>query len=138
MEIEILSSFVFCFVRRERRERLLYEIDAPKKRDKFFDRFAHDTQRFFNRDMIVLQGNRLKSNQILKMIYENGKIPDKFFLIVDNQAYESENGKELLERAFDNLGQSVLLCDHFAFIKEETEYGAPEKILLKNSKFLVR
>ena len=138
MEIENLISFVFCFVRKERRERLLYEIDAPKKRDKFFGRFAHDTQRFFNRDMIVLQGNRLKSDKILKAICGNEKFPDKFILIVDNQAYESENGKELLERAFDNLGQSVLLCDHFAFIKEETEYGAPEKILLKNSRFLVR
>ena len=135
--IKALELFVSCFIIKEKRERLLYEIKQLKKRRDFFDRFAHETHEILEQKLIVLQGNRLESSEIIEKIYADGKIFNKFILIVDYEVYESKNINELLEKSFKSLGQSIFLCNHFAFIKEEVEYGAPQKILLNHPKFLL-
>jgi hypothetical protein len=134
---EKLELFVSCFIINEKKERLLYEIKQPQKRRDFFDRFTHETQNILKKNFIVMQGKDIESGEIIKKIYENEKTFDEFILIVDYEVYESNNIKDLLEKAYNNWGQSILLCDHFAFIKEEVDYGAPQKILLNHPKFLI-
>lgn len=57
------SEFVGSFIRRDRRERLLHELNDPKKRYKALDRFSHDSENLLDPKKIVLSSHDLSKEK---------------------------------------------------------------------------
>ena len=60
MDYSAEEHFVQTFIRRNRRERLLYELTSPKKRVDGVSRFCHQAREFLDPDKILLEGEDLE------------------------------------------------------------------------------
>lgn len=63
MEYEDERRFVEAFVRENRRERLLHELTAPKKRYRALSRFCHQAEELLDPDRIVMAGEDLERRE---------------------------------------------------------------------------
>ncbi|MBE6697727.1 MAG: hypothetical protein E7581_04310 [Ruminococcaceae bacterium] len=117
MDKGIEAEFVCSCIRREYRERLLFELQSQKHRPKALSRFAHDCQ------SILQSGYRVFGTGELESLI-TASAQTQGYLISDGQG----DGMTLpVAKAMDTLHQAylatILITPHFTVIKPEAEGG---------------
>jgi hypothetical protein len=127
------EAFVNTFVRRDRRERALFELSSESKRGKFLNRLCHEYAGVFDARYLRPIPEAEDCGSVFKLLRESGAA-GTCHVISCNEAVD---GRQLLLeeaiRATVGFGfPSVLICapDSLAYFEAEQEKGAPPRFLL--------
>ena len=130
MAYEAERRFVERFVRRDRRERLLYELTNPGKRFHGLDRFCHCAAELVDERKILLRGSDLEHRPTFTdFIARHGTdclvlSPDP---ALDGLVAPLDEAAAL---AFAGLDAAIVLGDSFALVVGEAERGGRAAYLL--------
>ena len=122
------SDFVKIYVKKFYQDRLLFELSSQEHREKAISRFSHNAYSLLNERLITHQG----LNHIRNCIHEVGNDNEKCHII----SWDKKDGKCLsFHNAFEHCVNSytvvILICEHFAVVKEEVTQGAPNMYILQ-------
>jgi hypothetical protein len=121
MNIDIETSFVKKYIKKEYQDRLLFELSSKKNRQRAISRFSHDSD-------IILINSFVKTN-IEKLKQQNNE-HKKIYIISED---ECDGTIMELSQAFDFLEKTymaaILISDKFAIVKEEIEGKAPTVLI---------
>ena len=127
---EAEKSFVKRFIKKEKQDRLLFELSG-KKRQHGIERFCHNAEDMIDTERIVYSGNSLFPDEILK-ITKQYKVPESCYII----AYQKELDKkyvsfeEALDLVLGNGMAAIIICNDFAIIETEQYSGTPFRYIL--------
>lgn len=128
MERETERRFVQCFVRQEKRERLLFELSGKKRREGI-GRFCHGADNLLKKEKIIASGP-LNIGQIRP--YVERYAPGETCYVC---AYsESLDGQRMpapaaLEKALGNGMAALLIFERLAIVETEQESGTPDRYI---------
>ena len=127
---EAEKSFVKRFIKKEKQDRLLFELSG-KKRQHGIERFCHNAEDMIDTERIVYSGNSLFPDEILK-ITKQYKVPESCYII----AYQKELDKkyvsfeDALSLVLGNGMAAIIICNDFAVIETEQYSGTPFRYIL--------
>ena len=127
---EAEKSFVKKFIKKEKQDRLLFELSG-KKRQHGIERFCHNAEDMIDTERIAYSGNNLLPDEILK-ITEQYKVPESCYII----AYQKELDKkyvsfeDALGLVLGNGMAAIIICNDFAVIETEQYSGTPFRYIL--------
>lgn len=127
---EAEKSFVKKFIKKEKQDRLLFELSG-KKRQYGIERFCHNAEDMIDTERIVYSGNNLLPDEILK-ITKQYKVPESCYII----AYQKELDKkyvsfeDALGLVLGNGMAAIIICNDFAVIETEQYSGTPFRYIL--------
>ena len=136
MNKELEKDFVYHFIVKEKRERLLYELSGKKRMDGI-SRFCHNAVDLIRQDTIIRFGDDLFPEEILH-ISEKYTSRKQAYVI----AYQEELDRmtcdiqTALDRVLGNGMAAVILLDTIAVIETEQSNGTPYRYLLYRKKSL--
>lgn len=120
MDVNVESGFVRECIKKEYRERVQFELQSKKHRQKAMSRFAHDCGK------ILQNGYKMCKASELAEFFD--AVPDKAlcYLISDGEGDGTtmplKQAKELMQNTYMPL---ILISSHFTVIKPEAEGGQP-------------
>ncbi len=129
-----LERFVRSFIKKSRRERLLYELTTPEKRYRGLDRFCHQSKDLIDPKKVILSGDDMeRSPEFLRFVREH----DETCLVLSPDFYP--NGRSM---PLSDATEQALMCPDavlviggtFAVIFGEAMKGGREKYLLSEGK----
>ena len=126
------ENFINRFIRKNRRERLLYELTTPEKRYRGVSRFCHQAEEFLDHNKIILKDNDLEHDP--KFI-DFVKTHDEPCYVISPDPYlddQSISLKEALDKAVLCQDALLILGSDFAIIFTEPMKGGTEKYLLSD------
>lgn len=125
-----VERFVRLFIRKERRERLLYELTRPEKQAAGLDRFCHQSRVLLDPKMVRMEGADLERRPAFRRF---AAAHDEMCLVLSPDFYLDECLLPL-ERA---VAQAAICCDaaivlgsDFAVVFGEAVKGGRDKLLL--------
>ena len=127
---EAEKSFVKRFIKKEKQDRLLFELSG-KKRQHGIERFCHNAEDMIDTERIVYSGNSLFPDEILK-ITKQYKVPESCYII----AYQKELDKkyvsfeDALSLVLGNGMAAIIICNDLAVIETEQYSGTPFRYIL--------
>ena len=127
---EAEKSFVKRFIKKEKQDRLLFELSG-KKRQHGIERFCHNAEDMIDTERIVYSGNNLLPDEILK-ITKQYKVPESCYII----AYQKELDKKYVSLAdafnlvLGNGMAAIIVCDNFVIIETEQCFGTPFRYII--------
>jgi len=125
---EIEKKFVMNFIEKQKKERFLYELSSPKKREQAIKQLLNHV----DKRNILFEGNKIKDNEMKELISKYFDIKSDVYLMTDS----SDNGKidsfeNIYNKAIMGCFNYIILCgENLVYIKDEIVYGAPYKLLL--------
>ena len=128
------QHFVQSFIRKNRRERLLYELTTPEKRYDGVSRFCHQARDFLDPAKIVLEGEDLdRRSEFERFVLQHDELcfvlsPD-FWL--DEQFLSLQDA---VRQAVISLDAVLILGSTFAIVFGEPMKGGRGKYLLSETK----
>lgn len=134
METKFVNNFVNNFLIRQKQERILFEFQ--KKRSRAIDRFSHDVKVLLNSNKILLSGEHLRIDDIVKALQDyNISLRAMVCIISGNETLDNNiiSLQEGIKFFFNDYLQMVITDgEHFALIKEETSGSYSQKYVLIN------
>lgn len=131
MNVEIEKSFVKEYIKKNRRDRILYELNNAKKRINAIGRFCHNAADYLIASKIVYKGTSLEHGMELLNV-SNSK---ECYLIsfdddIDGKVFAPMEAMERIE----SIGMaSIAIFTDFCVIKTEQSVGPAEVFFLKAS-----
>ena len=124
------ERFVRTFIRKERRERLLYELTTPKKRSRGLERVCHGAGDLLDPGKIRLRGEDMDRSPAFQVFVEEH---DGSCLLLSPDA--SLDGLSVSFREAAGIAAAwpdavVVIGEGFALVYGEPEKGGREKVLL--------
>ena len=124
------KHFVRSFIRKERRDRLLYELTTPDKRYDGVSRFCHQAEDFLDRSEIRLSGDDLERNPDFRrfVILHN----EPCYILSSDYALNEKNVvlQDAVCQAAASLEAVLILGSTFAVVFTEAMKGSRGKYLL--------
>ena len=129
MERETEQRFVQCFVRREKRKRLLFEL-AGKKRRESIGRFCHSAEDLLMKEKIIESGP-LNITQICSWV-EHYAPKETCYLCAYNKSLDGQRmpAPAALEKALGNGMAALLIFERLSIVETEQENGTPDRYVL--------
>ena len=128
------TKFVNNFLIRQKQERSLFEFQ--KKRSRAIDRFSHDVKVLLNSKKILLSGEHLRIDDVVKALQDyNISLRAMVCIISGNETLDNKiiSLQEAIKFFFNDYLQMVITDgEHFALIKEETSGSYSQKYVLIN------
>ena len=128
------TKFVNNFLIRQKQERILFEFQ--KKRSRAVDRFSHDVKVILNSNKIILFGEHLQIEDVVKALHDyNISLRVMVCIISGNETLDKNiiSLQEAIKFFFNDYLQMVITDgEHFALIKEETLGSCSQKYVLIN------
>ena len=134
MDNSLEQHFVQAFIRKERRERLLYELTTPKKRYDGVSRFCHQAGEFLDPAKVVMAGEDLdRKAAFAKFVQTHDELclvlsPDFF---MDEQFLPLKDAVRQAVMCFDAV---LIIGSTFAVVFGEVMKGGRGKYLLSENK----
>lgn len=129
------TKFVNNFLIRQKQERILFEFQ--KKRSRAIDRFSHDVKVLLNSNKILLSGEHLRIDDVVKALQDyNISLRTMVCIISGNETLDNKiiSLQEAIKFFFNDYLQMVITDgEHFALIKEETSGSYSQKYVLINN-----
>ena len=128
----IQEAFVSAYVRKQRRERLSYELSSDKKRYEGLERFCHQAEDLLDPSGIVLSGtDLLKRKEFISFVEKNKSA--SCFLLSPDAAFDQKEGKlaDVMEELFYCLDACIVIAGDFAYVRQEAMKGGTLQFLLK-------
>ena len=121
------NEFINLFISKDYKERLLYELNSPKKRDVGLDRFCHDFYKMISKRALV-ESNKILTKKDLSLFFNQTR---EVFML----SSKFTNGAMVsLNEAFDYLQNEyyflILYANNRAVVKAEYEGGKSEVYVL--------
>jgi len=126
---DIEKKFVMNFIDKQKKERFLYELNSPKKREQAIKQLLFHIER----KLILFEGTKIRNDEMKVLISKYFDIKSDVYLITDNS---SDDGKidsfeNIYNKAIIGCFSYIILCgENLVYIKNEIDYGAPYKLLL--------
>lgn len=112
-----IDLFISKYIKSNKKDRLIYEINSKKKKAEFINHFCHDTKKYVEENKVIFYG---KLNECLKMIKSNNK--NNYFVISDNYLDGLMMNFDELKIYLEKEYMAILaISDDLTIIKEETE-----------------
>ena len=129
MERETERRFVQCFVRCEKRERLLFELNG-KRRRQGVGCFCHGAEELLLKEKIIESGP-LGIAQIRSYVGQYAP-KETCYLCAYNEALDGYRlpGPAALEKALGNGMAALLIFERLAIVETEQENGTPNRYIL--------
>ena len=135
MDFSAETKFVKKYIRKNRQERILFELTKPAKRYDGLSRFCHQAGELINPSRISMEGEDLnhraeftafvrKNNEICQMLS-----PDPF---IDQKQLPL---KEAISEAEMSTDAALIIGNGFAVVFTEAEKGGRNKYLLYDAEF---
>lgn len=124
----IEEEFISKFVVKDKRERLLYELNKPDKR---FAAVHYRILKYLDERKIVLSGDAISEDKLKELIKLYAK--SKTFYVMSDGEFDGEvlDVKKDFENCLYYLGTIIMIFNNdFAIYKDEQSFGAPLKIVL--------
>lgn len=123
-------NFVKLYVKKIYQNRLIFELSSPKHRERAISRFSHNAFSLLNISLVTYQG----LDDIRSYLYKTIKKCEKIHIL----SLDDNDGKCMIfQNAFEYCLNSymvvILVCEHFAIIKEEVTQGTPKMYLLQQT-----
>ncbi|MDE6566584.1 MAG: hypothetical protein K2K70_02485 [Lachnospiraceae bacterium] len=136
MDSDLEKDFLYRFIIKEKRKRLLYELSGKKRIDGI-SRFCHCAADLICKDTIIRSGNDLFLPEILRISekYVSGK---QAYIIAYNEELDRMTCdiQTALDLVLGNGMAAVILLDTVAIIETEQCIGTPYRYLLYRKKLL--
>lgn len=133
MDYSAEKHFVQTFIRKSRRERLLYELTTPKKRVDGVSRFCHQAREFLDPEKILLEGEDLERRPEFAQFIRRH---DELCLVLSLDFWQDEQYlplKDAVVQAIVSMDAVLILGSTFAVVFAEPMKGGREKYLLSES-----
>ena len=130
MDYEEERRFVRLFVRKSRRERLLYELTNPRKRYDGLSRFCHNAEELLDAGKILLSGEDLERQAAFRGFVERHDEPCLILspdFSLDGRTARFSAALSLASACFD---AAIILGGSFAVVYGEVMKGGRGKYLL--------
>ena len=129
MERETERRFVQCFIRRKKRERLLFEFNG-KHRRAGVGRFCHGAKDLLIKEKILASGP-LNIVQIRPYV-EKYASKETCYLCAYNENLDGQRmpASAALEKALGNGMPALLIFERLALVETEQESGTPDRYVL--------
>ena len=127
---DIEKRFVDSFVRKDRRERLLFELSTPSKRYSGVSRFCHQSADFINKSKVMMQGDNLEFRpEFTSFVKEHD---EKCYIMSPDYSLDRScrSLKDAVEIVAMGTEAAVIVGSSFAVVFGEAEKGGREKYLL--------
>ena len=134
MDYEIETHFVQSFIRKNRRERLLYELTTPEKRYDGVSRFCHQSRDFLDPAKIVMEGEDLERRSEFERFVRQH---DELCFVLSPEFWLDEQFLPLsdaVRQATVSLDAVLILGSTFAVVFGEPMKGGRGKFLLSETK----
>ena len=134
MDYEIETHFVQSFIRKNRRERLLYELTTPEKRYDGVSRFCHQSRDFLDPAKIVMEGEDLERRSEFERFVRQH---DELCFVLSPEFWLDEQFLPLsdaVRQAAVSLDAVLILGSTFAVVFGEPMKGGRGKFLLSETK----
>ena len=122
--------FVRTFIRKTRRERLLFQLTTPQRRYEALDRFCHQAGDLIDHSKILMEGEDLERRPEFK---EFVRKHDEPCLVLSPEFWMDEQFlflKDAVDQAAMSLDAVLVIGSSFAMIYGEPVKGGREKYLL--------
>ena len=130
MIYETEKAFIDQYVKKNKQERLLFELSG-KKRQHGIGRFCHNAEEMIKADKIVMSGNKLFADEILA-VAKKYRVSGSCYIIAFNEYMDGKQCtlEEALKRVLSNGMAAIIVCDNFAVVETEQCEGTPMRYLL--------
>ena len=130
MNSELEKDFIYRFVIKEKRERLLYELSGRKRMDGI-SRFCHNAADLIRQDAIIRSGDDLFSEEILRIIEKYTSRKQAYLIAFQEDLDQvSCDLQTALDQVLGNGMAAIILLDTIAVIETEQCNGTPYRYLL--------
>lgn len=130
-EKEIEKNFVNTYIIKNRRERIIFELSNPKKREDALSRFCHEALTYLMESMIIYQGNKVSHAELLSMIREHTKEKQCYVIAyneyLDQKFMENQNA---INEVIGNGMAAIMIWDNIVIVETEQEQGPAMKYVL--------
>lgn len=133
MSFENEERFVKTFIRKNRQDRLLFELTRPDRRYDGLDRFCHGTDDLINKSKVIFSGTNLnKDPEFVRFVKKHNEIchlmsPDSNFDDCDMLLSEA------LSELFYCMDASIILGKNFAIITAEADKKGTMQYVLEDN-----
>lgn len=129
MDNEIEKKFIQQFIVKNIRERLLFELSG-KKRQNGIGRFCHNADDLLIKDKIILSGNELFHDEIIKTA-EKYNISKQWYIIAYDPILDKKSCKlnEALNLVLGSGMAAIVVSDNMAIIETEQCSGTPMRYI---------
>ena len=122
--------FVQTFIRKDRRERLLYELTTPGKRYDGISRFCHQAKGLLDPAKIIMEGEDLdRRPEFDRFIRQNDEICYVLSPAIDTEG-KFLNLSDAIDQAIMCLDAVIIMGSSFAIVFGEPMKGGRGKFLL--------
>ena len=131
MENLIEKRFIDNFIKKNKRERVLYELSNPRKRKDAIGRFCHNTLEIIDEKKLIYSGKTITLEELKKYINDSSK-GEMCYVISWDEEFDGkcvEPGAALEHMTSSGMAV-VIIFTGLIIIKEEQEVGAPTKYVL--------
>ena len=133
MDDEIERRLVQSYIRKGRRERLLYELTNPKKRYDGLSRFCHQADDLLDKRTILMSGRNLyRQRDFIDFIAHNEEpcvVLSPYFS--QDEPVPTQNAVEFAATFPDVC---IIMGSHFAVVQTEAGRNGQDKYLLSDGK----
>ena len=124
------QHFVQAFIRKNRRERLLYELTTPERRYDGVSRFCHKAKELLDPSKIIMEGENLdRRPEFDRFIQQH----DEICFVLSPDFYMDERFltlRDAVDQAIMCLDAVLIMGSSFAVVFGESIKGGREKFLL--------
>ncbi len=124
------QHFVQAFIRKNRRDRLLYELTTPEKRYEGVSRFCHQAKELLDPSRIIMEGEDLDRRPEFDRFVQQH---DEICFVLSPDFYLDEQFlplKDAVDQAIMCLDAVLIMGSSFAVVFGEPMKGGREKLLL--------
>ena len=124
------QHFVQSFIRKNRRERLLYELSTPEKRYDGVSRFCHQAEELLEPSRIIMEGEDLDRRPEFDSFVRQH---DEICFVLSPEFYTDEQFlplRDAVHRAIISLDAVIIMGSTFAVVFGEPVKGGRGKYLL--------
>ena len=129
------QHFVQSFIRKDRRERLLYELTTPEKRYDGVSRFSHQAKELLEPSKIIMEGEDLDRRPEFDRFVQ---LHNKICFVLSPDFYTDEQFlplRDAVHKAAISLDAVLIMGSTFAVVFGEPMKGGREKFLLSEVRF---
>ena len=120
--------FISNYVVFNKRDRLIFELNSKKKKEKFMNYFCHDTKKIIIPERIVYEGNVIDAMPYIKSINEF------YVMTYDNIEGKMLDKNELMKYIEEEYMPIIAISESLVLIKEEVGKKGHLYILTENKK----
>lgn len=129
MNINIEEKFVMTFCEKRITDRLIYELNNPKKRTDALWRFSNHDQ-FIKKSLVIDSSNKYTPSNLIAEIKKLSNSNKCYLLSPSFDGIEYSLFDGINKGFYEGLAVVFIIDSNTAVIKDEQAYGSPTKYIL--------